>query len=698
MKYSTLNQYACLNYDHPLLQHWVAKLLQLTQKERPANSESLSEAVVKVFGEQASLVVDIKNPDQVRRWLGRASGQTRQTCFDESDRFCMQTRQLADYYQLTGCALALLRFTVLLGTSGFLQRAAALPENDLNEFEASALVAELLDLNAEEVRQSMGREQALMRFSLLQTQSGEPLQMPISDWFETTRAVVNFSFSNTVYDPRPVPEDDDGHTSPEFHTPGVDTLRDYLNVCFEHGTRGANVLITGGSAQDGMQLVQQLARSLASSAIVIPQTGLLDETLEGDQRLHLLASCQNEPLTTDREMVIVNDAECIIGDCHRSTLTWGGSATQDNPRLVTALTSNTRPVVWMTVQNYGIDANCFKRFDMILQRQPPCTRQRQSVAKQYLQPHFSDLLTSLAARVAEHESITPVHLEKAARMCEHLDVSEAVAAKVVLQVLEGELVAMDDETTKLNTAKVCTVAMPYNADIFNADVDLKSLAARMATGHAARLCLYGPPGTGKTAWARQLAQTTGQPLIVKRGSDIFGRYVGESEQRLAKAFADATAAGGILLIDEADSFLQDRATLDKPWQHRFVNEFLTAMEQYEGTLVCTTNRIDSIDPAASRRFDIRIHLDYLKHQQAVAMASNLLRHLHVEPDSEVDTKLQSGLCGLSLAPGDFAMFARRYALIDEPLDVTTLIKDCQQEAQHRGGAGVRQMGFLASVG
>jgi hypothetical protein len=479
---------------------------------------------------------------------------------------------------------------------------------------------------------------------------------------------------------------------------GVDTLRDYLKVCFERRTSGANVLITGGTDQAGQQLVRQLARTLASTVIDIPQTGLLAEKLEGDQRLQLLSNCQNEKLPAGRMLVMVDDAECIIGDEFRSTLSWNGAATQNQPRLVAAMKSNCRPIVWLVVNGTGVEENCFKLFDMILQLQPPRTRQRQTMAEQYLQPHFSDSGSGLATRVAEHASITPIHLETAARMCNHLGVSEEAAEQVVLQVLEGELAAIDEQPTKLATGKVGKVDMSYNADSFNADVDLKSLAARMATGHAARLCLYGPPGTGKTAWARQLAQTTGQPLIVKRGSDILGRYVGESEQRLAEAFADATAAGGVLLIDEADGFLQDRTTIDEPWQRRLVNEFLTAMEQYQGTLVCTTNMMESIDRAALRRFDIRIHLDYLQHGQAVTMASNLLRHLQVEPDAEGEATLVSGLRGLSLAPGDFAMFARRYALFDEPVDVASLIKDCQREAQDRGRTGVRQIGFLASVG
>ncbi len=95
MKYSTPSQYTCLYHDHSLLQYWVVKLLQLTQKERPVNPGSLSEAIVMVFGEQASLVVDVKNPDSVQQWLSAASLQTRYTCFDEADSFCLQNRQLA---------------------------------------------------------------------------------------------------------------------------------------------------------------------------------------------------------------------------------------------------------------------------------------------------------------------------------------------------------------------------------------------------------------------------------------------------------------------------------------------------------------------------------------------------------------------------------------------------------------------------
>jgi hypothetical protein len=94
MKYSTLSQYACLNHSHPLLQHWVAKLVVITHKGRPANTDKMSDAIVKIFGDLTSLVVDVKRPDDVQQWLNSACQKTHSTCFDESDNFCLQTRQL----------------------------------------------------------------------------------------------------------------------------------------------------------------------------------------------------------------------------------------------------------------------------------------------------------------------------------------------------------------------------------------------------------------------------------------------------------------------------------------------------------------------------------------------------------------------------------------------------------------------------
>jgi len=54
------------------------------------------------------------------------------------------------------------------------------------------------------------------------------------------------------------------------------------------------------------------------------------------------------------------------------------------------------------------------------------------------------------------------------------------------------------------------------------------------------------------------------------------------------------------------SFLRDRTREHNAWEVTKVNELLTRMEAFEGLFVCSTNLIDDLDPAALRRFDLKV--------------------------------------------------------------------------------------------
>ena len=139
----------------------------------------------------------------------------------------------------------------------------------------------------------------------------------------------------------------------------------------------------------------------------------------------------------------------------------------------------------------------------------------------------------------------------------------------------------------------------------------------------------GPPGTGKTAWAHYLASSIKQPILVKRASDMLDCYVGNTEKNIAAAFREASSTGSVLLLDEADSFLQNRSGAQKHWEVTQVNQFLTEMEAFDGIFICTTNLIENLDPATLRRFDFKVKFDYLSPIQAQQMAANLLVSLGV---------------------------------------------------------------------
>ena len=70
--------------------------------------------------------------------------------------------------------------------------------------------------------------------------------------------------------------------------------------------------------------------------------------------------------------------------------------------------------------------------------------------------------------------------------------------------------------------------------------------------------MFGPPGTGKTGFVKHLGKELDRKVLVMKGSDLLSKYVGESEQNIAKAFQRAETEHVILFFDEIDGLVQDR--------------------------------------------------------------------------------------------------------------------------------------------
>jgi len=136
------------------------------------------------------------------------------------------------------------------------------------------------------------------------------------------------------------------------------------------------------------------------------------------------------------------------------------------------------------------------------------------------------------------------------------------------------------------------------------------------SGLDARLIFYGPPGTGKTMTAYSLAKSLKRKVLSFDCSKILSMYVGESEKNVRRIFdtykelSEKTKSSPVLLLNEADQFLSSRTTgpgggADK-MHNQMQNIFLEQIEKFEGVLIATTNLLESIDPAFSRRFNYKI--------------------------------------------------------------------------------------------
>jgi SpoVK/Ycf46/Vps4 family AAA+-type ATPase len=197
----------------------------------------------------------------------------------------------------------------------------------------------------------------------------------------------------------------------------------------------------------------------------------------------------------------------------------------------------------------------------------------------------------------------------------------------------------------------------YDPAFIHADSDLAEVAAGLVQTKAGRLCLYGPPGTGKTAFGRWLAEQLEVPLMVKRASDLMSMWVGGSEKNIAQAFRQAEQEGAMLLIDEVDSFLQDRRSANRSWEVTLVNEMLTQIESFPGVFLASTNLMDDLDQAALRRFDLKVKFDFLKPAQALELLNRYCIQLGFAPPQPDELARLSRL--RTLTPGDFAAVIRQ---------------------------------------
>jgi len=73
--------------------------------------------------------------------------------------------------------------------------------------------------------------------------------------------------------------------------------------------------------------------------------------------------------------------------------------------------------------------------------------------------------------------------------------------------------------------------------------------------------LHGPPGTGKTLSAEVIAEFTKRPLLSLTCGDL-GTTAGEVESRLGRYMYLGEIWGAVVLLDEADIYLETRAISD----------------------------------------------------------------------------------------------------------------------------------------
>ncbi|KAK5936471.1 hypothetical protein PMZ80_011292 [Knufia obscura] len=135
--------------------------------------------------------------------------------------------------------------------------------------------------------------------------------------------------------------------------------------------------------------------------------------------------------------------------------------------------------------------------------------------------------------------------------------------------------------------------------------DAKRSGSSMSiVGSGTRILLHGPPGVGKTLTAEALSEYHRRPLYSVSAGEL-SSDAGELDPQLTDIFRVACAWNAILLIDEADVFLQRRAELTLE-RNRLVAVFLRKLEHFDGILILTTNLVDHFDSAILDRMHLQM--------------------------------------------------------------------------------------------
>ena len=196
-------------------------------------------------------------------------------------------------------------------------------------------------------------------------------------------------------------------------------------------------------------------------------------------------------------------------------------------------------------------------------------------------------------------------------------------------------------------------------------------------GIEAKIIFYGVAGTGKTLTALALAKSLKKDVLSFDCSKILSMYIGESEKNVRSIFdkyyelRTQTKSEPVLLLNEADQFLSSRASggvssSDK-MHNQMQNIFLEQIERFDGILIATTNLLENLDKAFSRRFNYKIEFVKPNKTQRLDLWKKLLpSSLPFDKDFDIEELAKYELTG-----GQIELVikntAYKIAVSDEPL-------------------------------
>jgi SpoVK/Ycf46/Vps4 family AAA+-type ATPase len=448
--------------------------------------------------------------------------------------------------------------------------------------------------------------------------------------------------------------------------------------------KGINVLIYGPPGTGKTELAKLLATEAACELYEVESTDSRGSSLTGRDRYRSLQISQAFLKGRANTVLLFDEVEDVFPPATAQLIgALSGNHQDDDERgpavsgkawVNQTLENNPVPTMWVCNNIRQIDSAYLRRFQYHLELRNPPAHVRENIVRKHLTG--IDVSEAFISKLAEKSTLSPAQIESASRFVRLIGSQlDEPAEALIKRQLDASNKALGIKQTQVGRVSVTG----YELDYLHTECQfpLEKIISSLKRKQQGTMCFYGLPGTGKTALAEHIANSIEKPLMIKRASDLVSKFVGETEQNMAEMFAEAQREGAVLLLDEADSFLQNRQMAQRNFEVSEVNEMLQGMERFEGIFICTTNLMDRIDEAALRRFSFKIKF--------LALKPSMREKMFVMQALDGDASAMKPLWKIRLdklrllAPGDFAVVKRQALLLDETLDPELFLKQLEQE-------------------